>query len=80
MKKFNQLAKKKKNYLKVFLSRKKTKVAIKFPKKKLFFFFLPKISLALKGLSGMVYTVLAPDNAEPRIHSKLEDQFHRNLH
>ena len=47
MKNFNQLAKKK--LLKIFLSSMQTKVAIKFPKK-LFFFFLPKIGLALKGL------------------------------
>ena len=33
----------------IFLSSIKTKVAIKFPKKA-FFFFLPKIGLALKGL------------------------------
>ena len=50
MKKFNQLAKK--NYSK-FTSSIKTKVAIKFPKKKLFF-FLPKISLALKGLMNLM--------------------------
>ena len=35
MKKFNQLAKK--NYLKIFLSSIKSKVAIKFPKKPFFF-------------------------------------------
>ena len=57
IKKFNQLAlkkkKKKKKLLKIFLSRIKTKVAIKFPKERFFFFFfffLPKIVLGLKGL------------------------------
>ena len=47
MKKFNQLAKKKK-LLKMFLCSIKTKVAIKFPT---FFFFLSKIGLALKELT-----------------------------
>ena len=53
MKKFNQLAKKKKKLLKIFLSSIKTKVpvGIKFPKKKkkLKKKILPKIVLALKG-------------------------------
>ena len=50
MKKINPLAKN--NYLKLYLSSIKTKVAIKFPKKSFFFFFffLPKIGLTLKGL------------------------------
>ena len=52
MKMFNQLAKKKKRKtLQFLLSCIKTKVLIKFPKKKkIFFSFLLKIGLALKGL------------------------------
>ena len=66
IKKFNQLAlkqkqkknslqhkkKKKKKNLKIFLSSIKTKIAIKFPI--FFFFFLPKIGLALEGLRERV--------------------------
>ena len=48
MKKFNQLAKKKKKNSQIFFSSMKTQVALKFLKKKLF--FLPKIGLALKGI------------------------------
>ena len=53
MKKFNQLAKKK--ILKIFLSKIKTKVAIKFRKKKKK--FLPKIGLMLKELKTTKNTI-----------------------
>ena len=42
-----------KKQLKIFLCSIKTKVAIKFPTK--LFFSLPKISLALKGLIGILF-------------------------
>ena len=54
MKKFNQLDRKKKYYLKFFSLAKKTKAATKFPKKT--FFSPPKSGLVLIGLIVSVNT------------------------